>query len=252
MNKALALNISGIAAIACLVANGLFSGCIPAEPEIANGDDSGADETEHDSGAAETGSIAAETGSPEAAETDGGAGTSLCAADAGSGAVGILGCACSQTGATACAGNGSRQSIVCAPGGSGPTWQGNGSCTESEVCDPREDSGSTATCVITLGCVSPGETFCNTSNSTFVQCDSNLIPIPTFCSFACANDAGCTGVCEPTSTRCNGNQPQSCDSSGQWANQGAPCPAGCQGSGVCSSPEASVPVEASAADAAAD
>jgi hypothetical protein len=42
----------------------------------------------------------------------------------------------------------------------------------------------------------------------------------------------CTGVCSPGSLRCNGLQPQTCDTTGSWTNTGTACATACSG-GVC-------------------
>jgi hypothetical protein len=46
------------------------------------------------------------------------------------------------------------------------------------------------------------------------------------------NTSMCGGVCRPGARQCMGLVPQTCDRSGSWSN-GAPCPFGCGGAGVC-------------------
>jgi hypothetical protein len=111
-------------------------------------------------------------------------------ADASMGFLGTLGCPCFQMGKMGCAGSVSTQSLLCSDDGAGLIWQANGVCAQSEVCNPTATFGSAGTCV----------------------------PIG--------------AVCQPANIQCSGSafdQPQVCDSAGQWVNQGGPCRCGCLG-----------------------
>lgn len=56
------------------------------------------------------------------------------------------------------------------------------------------------------------------------------------CPYVCTVGA-CSGECVPTTTQCDGQQPQTCDATGTWQDNGAPCPNVCsagQCAGACS------------------
>ena len=87
----------------------------------------------------------------------------------------------------------------------------------------------------------PGGTVCNASGAV-VQCGADLVTDQTTIGSSCSGqtcvDGGCSGSCTPGSSRCQGQQPQSCDATGNWQNQGATCAFVCAG-GVTADADAS-------------
>ena len=63
--------------------------------------------------------------------------------------------------------------------------------------------------------------------------DGNWV-VGTACVNSVCKNGQCSGSCKPGALICTGDQPQLCDSTGTYQNQGSPCPFGCTGAGVCS------------------
>jgi len=101
----------------------------------------------------------------------------------------------------------------------GKAWGAPASCA-SHTCVKTGDAGLRGACE---GICGPTQTRC--ADALHAQtCDATgQWSAPSLCSSqACVND-GCTCVCAPGALGCNGQQPQTCSSLGQWANTGAAC-----------------------------
>jgi hypothetical protein len=105
----------------------------------------------------------------------------------------------------------------------------------------------TDVCVGTVGTVggacggacSPGTTQCTSDTQVETCAADGGWESPTTCTYACVGatipgPGNCGGSCVPGSAGCSGLQPQTCNSSGAWVNNGDACPARqtCSG-GVC-------------------
>src|SRR5262245_30640513 len=169
-------------------------------------------------------------GGPPDAGSDGGTGDGAAPPITGDGtAIGAWGMSCSPDGAYACAGHAQKDQLIC----TGGKWRANGSCTGANNCDttPGSNAGSCQPIIPDCQGKRAGDVFC--SDTDRLVCGIDLVTTARIetCPFLC--DKGeCTGVCMPTTRRCDGFIPQSCNASGQWQN-GAKCEELCTG-GACS------------------
>jgi len=98
-------------------------------------------------------------------------------------------------------------------------------CATPKMCDGNGNCGD---------CV-PGTTKCKDSVTQQLCSVARAWEDNVICSFGCQVSANtCFPQCSPTTKRCSGGQPQSCDAQGLWQNLSA-CGSGteCSGAGVC-------------------
>ena len=152
---------------------------------------------------------------------DAGSGGDACA-PSGAGALGVLGCPCSSPGQLACNGNAQKVTLICNAG----TWTYSQTCPVGDNCNSGSGLNQGLCLAIDPLCASavPGQNVCSNA-TTVVQCGPDLVsdlPVETCTNQTCVSGA-CAGVCGPTQVNCNGQQPQTCSSTGTWDNSGAAC-----------------------------
>src|SRR5882724_2684962 len=180
--------------------------------------------------ASSTGGVATEKDSSTSSGGDGGIVPSGADGSAGDGtAVGVIGQSCSLIGAYACAGHAQKGQLVCVGG----SWQANGTCSGRNNCDTTPGSSAGSCQPVVPGCDSKSADTIICEGADRVTCGIDLVkttPVAS-CPFLCV-DGACTGVCAPTTRRCDGLTPETCDASGTWLSASA-CTNLCSG-GACS------------------
>jgi hypothetical protein len=116
--------------------------------------------------------------------------------------------------------------LLCSAAGQ---WTSNGTCNGSQLCDsaPGVNAGTCQDPIPQCEGQQPGYTFCVPSGGPELEvCGPDLVTVSTsVCPVACVS--GACEPCWPHFWRCNGDQPQECESSGaSWQNVGPACSPG--------------------------
>jgi formylglycine-generating enzyme required for sulfatase activity len=139
------------------------------------------------------------------------------------GGVAAISTPCPKPAALACADHAGKVTLICS--GNPPVWTANTTCGNAQFCDSRPGPNQ-GTCAVgdpVCTILPPGATTCSADRTTIVTCGPDLvsnIPVAACPNQTCVAGA-CSGVCAPSQTRCEGQQPQSCGPDGQWQDNGA-------------------------------